>query len=128
MLCRVFDDTTTQSVLVNVYVPAYATTVTIGWYGIPKTGVASKEVDFLINYRLLGNGAPGSWSTEKKLGSLAADGSMNTSENVIALSTLGLTAGNYYQIMLSRDIVTATGTGTNLVGNYQLVNWRLKFK
>jgi hypothetical protein len=117
---RSFSNTIEQGVACLISIPSGATTMTIKMRGRAQTapGVAS-VVQPRIYYRLLpNNSAVGAWSVAQELAniSIPTNANFQYSTQTILLSTLGMTAGNLYQIELTRRVSGVTGT--NLAANY----------
>lgn len=125
---RSFSNTTEQGVATLISIPTGATTLTIKMRGRAQTapGTAS-VVQPRLYYRLLpNNSAVGAWSAAQELAniSIPTNANFQYSTQTIALSTLGMTAGNLYQIELTRRVTGVTGT--NLAANYLLAELTLE--
>lgn len=125
---RSFSNSTEQGVATLISIPSGATTLTIKMRGRPQTapGVAS-VVQPRLYYRLLpNNSAVGAWSAAQELAniSIPTNANFQYSTQTILLSTLGLVAGNLYQIELTRRVTGVTGT--NLAANYLLAELTLE--
>jgi hypothetical protein len=125
---RSFSNTVETGVACLVSIPSGATTLTVRMRGRSQTtpGVAS-VVQPRLYYRLLGNNtAVSAWSAAQELANISIPTNQNFqySNQIINLSTLGLTAGNLYQFEITRRVVGVTGT--NLAANYLLAELTLE--
>lgn len=126
---RSFSNTTEQGVAYLVSIPAGATAMTVKIRGRAQTapGVAS-VVQPRIYYRLLPNNtAVGAWSAAQELAniSIPTNANFQYATQTIQLSTLGLTAGNLYQMELTRRVTGVTGT--NLAANFLMAELTVEF-
>lgn len=125
---RSFSNSVEQGVATLISIPTGATTLTIKMRGRAQTapGVAS-VVQPRLYYRLLpNNSAVGTWSAAQELAniSIPTNANFQYSTQTIALSTLGMTAGNLYQLELTRRVTGVSGT--NLAANYLLAELTLE--
>lgn len=125
---RSFSNSVEQGVATLISIPIGATTLTIKMRGRAQTapGVAS-VVQPRLYYRLLpNNSAVGTWSAAQELAniSIPTNANFQYSTQTIALSTLGMTAGNLYQLELTRRVTGVSGT--NLAANYLLAELTLE--
>jgi hypothetical protein len=125
---RSFSNSTEQGVATLISIPTGATTLTIKMRGRAQTAPgAASVVQPRLYYRLLpNNSAVGAWSAAQELANIAIPTNANFqySTQSIALSTLGMTAGNLYQIELTRRVSGVTGT--NLAANYLMAELTLE--
>ena len=125
---RSFSNSVEQGVATMISIPSGATTLVIKMRGRAQTapGVAS-VVQPRLYYRLLpNNAAVGAWSAAQELAniSIPTNANFQYSTQTILLSTLGMVAGNLYQIELTRRVTGVTGT--NLAANYLLAEVTLE--
>lgn len=127
---RSFSNSVEQGVATLISIPTGATTLTIKIRGRAQTAPgAAAVVQPRLYYRLLpNNSAVGAWSAAQELANIAIPTNANFqySTQTILLSTLGMSAGNLYQLELTRRVVGVTG-GTNLAANYLLAELTLEF-
>lgn len=126
---RSFSNTTEQGVACLVSIPTGATQVIVKIRGRAQTapGVAS-VVQPRLYYRLLpNNSAVGAWSAAQELAniSIPTNANFQYSSQTILLSTLGMTAGNLYQLEITRRVSGVTGT--NLAANFLMPEITLEF-
>jgi hypothetical protein len=126
---RSFLNTAEQGVGFTSSIPSGATQVTLKLRGRAATapGVASVVMFKLYSRLLPNNSAVGTWSTGTNLSNNAipTNAFFQYYTQTIALSTLGLTAGNLYQFELTRP--TTGFTGTNLAAAFLLAEITLEF-
>lgn len=119
---RQFSNTTEQGVGLLLSIPTGATTITFRFRGRPAAASgAAAVVQPRIYTRLIPNGtAMGAWSSAQNLSNIAipTNAFFQYSNQTVTLASLGLTAGNTYQIELTRNI--APSSGTNLAANFLL--------
>lgn len=117
---RQFSNTAEQGVGFLLSVPTSATTVTFRFRGRAQAapGAVSNVQPRLYVRAIPNNGAVGAWSGALNLTSIAIP--TNTffqySNQTLALSSLGMTAGVTYQVELTRHI----GVASNLAANFLL--------
>jgi hypothetical protein len=119
---RQFSNTTEQGVGFLLSIPTGATSITFKFRGRPASapGVAS-VVQPRVYIRAIPNGsAMGAWSAAQNLSNISIPTTANFlySNQTVTLASLSLTAGNMYQIELTRNI--APSSGTNLAANFLL--------
>jgi hypothetical protein len=126
---RSFSNVTETGVSCLVSIPTGATSVTIKINGRAQTapGVASVVQPRLYYRALPNNTAVGTWSAAQELAniSIPTNANFQYSLQTITLATLGLTAGNLYQIELTRRITGVTGT--NLASFFYMAELTLEF-
>lgn len=119
---RQFSNSTEQGVGFMLSVPIGATSITFRFRGRPASapGVTS-VVQPRVYIRAIPNGTSmGAWSAAQNLSNISIPTTANFlyANQTVALSTLGMSAGNTYQIELTRNI--APSSGTNLAANFLL--------
>lgn len=111
---RQFSNTVEQGVSFLTSIPTGATTLTIRMRGRAQTAPgAASVVQPRLYYRLLpNNAAVGAWSAAQELANIAipTNAFFQYSQQTIPLATLGLVAGNLYNLELTRRIAGVTGT------------------
>lgn len=119
---RQFSNTTEQGVGFMLSIPTGATSITFKFRGRAQTAPgAAAVVSPMLYARLIpNNSAMSAWAAGVNLSNIAipTNAFYQYSNQTVTLSSLGLTAGNTYQIELTRDITPPTGT--NLGSNYLL--------
>ncbi len=119
---RQFSNTVEQGVGFLMSVPTGATSATFKFRGRPTTAPGAASVVGMRMYARLipNNSAVGAWSAVREIGEIAipANAFFQYSTFTISLATLGLAAGNMYQIELTRRV--AGTTGTNLANAFLL--------
>jgi hypothetical protein len=128
LVVRRFDDTTQEAVGFPLSVDSGIINMTIREVSRAQVGpTGSKSVARTLHYREIpDNGAVGAWSQFDLDDISIPNGSTNFQydEQTIALATLGVTAGSFYQWELSRD----TGdVGDTLSGDWSLLELRVRF-
>tara|TARA_Y100000310_G_scaffold103241_1_gene101516 strand:+ start:11520 stop:12293 length:774 start_codon:yes stop_codon:yes gene_type:complete len=121
-----FDNTTAEGLGTDpILVPSGATNIIIDLVSRPETAPGSaKQVMAVLNRRNV-NSTVGSWSaTDLTAIDITTDENWLTDSQTITLSSLGITAGEYYQIELSRDPVDAAD---DLEGDWALRNFTIRF-
>lgn len=125
---RSFSNTTETGVGCLVSIPSGATQLIVKIRGRAQTAPGSASVvQPRMYYRLLpNNSAVGAWSAAQELANITIPTNANFqyATQTIALSTLGLVAGNLYQIELTRRITGVTGT--NLAANFLMAELTLE--
>jgi len=119
---RQFSNTTEQGVGFLLSIPAGAVNITFKFRGRVATAPGSAAVvNPRIYYRLIPNGAAmGAWSSAQNLSNIAipTNAYFQYSNQTVTLASLGMTAGNTYQIELTRN--NSPATGTNAASNFLL--------
>jgi hypothetical protein len=116
---RLFNDTAEEGIGFDIYIPTGTTSLKFTFQSRPETAPGAARTVGLQFYERGLPGAVDTWSS----GYALDDIDITTNENWLTdiqtetLITLGLTAGQEYQIELTRD--TPTG-GTNLTGDWAL--------
>lgn len=123
-----FDDTTEQGKGMQETIPVGATNIVFTFKSKAKSipGGAVAVVPKLYVRSILDNTAVGAWSagTDLTVIDLPASTLRQYDTQTIALSTLGLVAGNMYQFELTRN----TGSGSDtLVGHWSLTVVEISF-
>ena len=117
---RQFSNTVEQGVGFLLSVPDGATSITFKFRGRAATApVAVSNVQPRVYARLIPNGSViGAWSAAQNLSSIAipTNAFFQYANQTVALAALGMTAGNTYQIELTRN----TGVASNLAANFLL--------
>jgi len=117
---RQFSNTTEQGVGFLVSIPTGATSITFKIRGRAQTAQASaSQYQPRIYTRLVPNGAAiGAWSAAQNLSSqtVPANAFYQYYTITVSLASLGLTAGNTYQIEFTRNV----GVASNLASNFLL--------
>lgn len=117
---RQFSNTTEQGVGFLVSIPTGATSITFKIRGRAQTAQASaSQYQPQIYTRLVPNGAAiGAWSAAQNLSSqtVPANAFYQYYTITVSLASLGLTAGNTYQIEFTRNV----GVASNLASNFLL--------
>lgn len=126
---RSFSNSVEQGVATLVSIPTGATKVTFKIRGRAQTapGTAS-VVQPRIYYRLLpNNSAVPAWSAAQELAniSIPTNANFQYGQQTVNLSTLGMTAGNMYQIELTRRVTGVTGT--NLASAFLMAEFTMEF-
>lgn len=126
---RRFDDTTEEGVGFIFTVPVDATEVVLNFKSRAQTapGVAEGVVPRLYLREIPDNGAVGAWSAGLDLTAISIPTNTNFQydSQVIAVGTLGITAGRLYQFELTRN--PAAG-GDTLVGDWNLLELGVIFR
>jgi len=126
---RQFSNTIEQGVGFTVSIPTNATQVTFKFRGRAQTAPGSASVvQPRIYYRLIPNNAAiGAWSIAQELSNIniPTNANFQYAQQTILLSTLGMTAGNMYQVELTRRVSGVTGT--NLASNFLLAEVDAEF-
>jgi hypothetical protein len=126
---RSFSNTTETGVACVVSIPTGATSVTIKIKGRAQTapGAASVVQPRLYYRNLPNNAAVSTWSAAQELANIAIPTNANFqySSQTVTLATLGLTAGNMYQLEVTRRVTGVTGT--NLASFFYMAELTLEF-
>ena len=116
---RQFSNTIEQGVGFLLSIPNSATAITFKFRGRPATAPgAAANVQPRIYARLIPNGAVmGAWSGAQNLTSIIipTNAFFQYSNQTVTLASLGLTAGNTYQIELTRNVGAASNLGSNFL-------------
>jgi len=128
LIVRHFDDTTEEGVGMQFEIPAGATNIILKIKSKAQStpGGTVAIVPKLYSRSIGNNAAIGSWSggTDLTAISLPTNQYFQYDSQTIALSTLGLTAGTFYQLELTRN----TGSGSDtLSGDWTLLNVNVSF-
>lgn len=126
---RQFSSVVEQGVAFVVSIPPGATTMTLKYRGRAQTapGAASVVQPRLYTRLIPNNTAVGTWSAANELANIAIPTNANFqyATQSVALGSLGLTAGNMYQMELTRRV--SGTTGTNLASSFLLAELTVEF-
>ena len=124
-----FSNTTEQGVGFNVSVPAGATNVLFRIRGRAATAQGTVQVvQHKVYNRQIGTGsAMAAWSAASALApmSIPANAYYQTNAQSVTLASLGLAAGNMYQLEFTRTVVPSSGT--QLAANWLLAEVTVEF-
>lgn len=125
---RSFDDTAEEGVGCTIYIPPYASNITITLMAKAATAPATAKSAMLNLYNRLvpvGAALPG-WSSAFALNALAIGTNVfyQTYTQTVSLAALGMVAGQTYQLELTRNGASAADT---LAGDLQLLQLTLTF-
>jgi hypothetical protein len=127
MVVRSFSNTTEQGVSTLLSVPLGATNITFRIRGRAQTtpGAASNVQPRIYSRLLPNNSAVGAWAAGTNLSTIAIPTNAYFQYYVytVTLSSLGLAAGNLYQLELTRY---NTGVTSNLASNFYLAEMTLE--
>ena len=124
---RLFDDTVDEAIGFIVKVPVQAQEMIVTTHARRETGTAAQNAIMVLHDRSIGNAAAvGAWGTNALTTiALPANENFVYDETSNTLAGWGLTAGEIYQMQLSRD---ANAGGDTLVGDLALLSVTIEFR
>ena len=125
---RAFDATAEEGVGCTIYIPPFASNLTFTFTAKAATAPATARAVVLNLYRRLiaMNAAVGAWGTAVPLNTLSigANAFFQTYTQTFSLASLGMVAGETYQLEITRKGASATDT---LVGDLHLLQMSIAF-